>query len=146
MPKNSSNDEAVQAYIKLIRAATSVSQRAGRTLSDSGLTMAQFGVLDALVNLGPMKLGQLAAKHLKSPNNLTAVVDGMERAGWVARRKSKEDRREIFVELLPAGQLMYEKAWPCHREAIQEEMAVLSPQELDLFSGLLRRVGLGLDK
>ena len=45
---------ALDAYIKLMRAAESVTDRTSRHLAAAGLTISQFGVLEALLHLGPL--------------------------------------------------------------------------------------------
>jgi len=45
---------ALNAYVNLIRASDSVAARMGQQIEQSGLTMGQFGVLEALLHLGPM--------------------------------------------------------------------------------------------
>lgn len=50
-----SKDEirALSLYVKLVRASESVSARIHAHLSEAGLTVSQFGVLEALLHLGP---------------------------------------------------------------------------------------------
>ena len=86
---------ALDAFIKLTRAAESVEARAHGTLRGQGLTVSQFGVLEALYHLGPLCQGELAGKLLKSGGNLTTVVDNLERRGWVERQRGEGDRRFV---------------------------------------------------
>ena len=44
----------LNTYIKLMRAAESVTARAHRHLAEERLTTTQFGVLEALYHLGPL--------------------------------------------------------------------------------------------
>ena len=45
-----------------MRAANAARTYAARTLADSGLTLTQFAVLEALYHLGPMSLSDIAEK------------------------------------------------------------------------------------
>ena len=50
----SSEQRALQTYVKLMRATSSVTARMHRHLNIDGLTGSQFGVLEALYHLGPL--------------------------------------------------------------------------------------------
>jgi MarR family 2-MHQ and catechol resistance regulon transcriptional repressor len=135
---------ALDAFIKLSRAAHSVGARSSRSVAASGLTGSQFGVLDALYHLGPLPLGDIARKHLSSPNNITTVVDNMERSGLVERLRCPEDRRVVRAVLTDKGRSLFESLWPDHLREIVEAMAALSPEEQRTLADLCKRVGLGL--
>ena len=62
---------ALDAYIKLLRATESVVARLSHQLRDeNGLTVSQFGALEALLHLGPMSQRDLGTKLLKSSGNI----------------------------------------------------------------------------
>ena len=94
-----SRDEvrALSAFVKLIRASESVSARIHRHLADAGLTVSQFGVLEALYHLGPLSQSEIAKKVLKSTGNITLVIDNLEKRDLVKRERQKEDRRYYAV-------------------------------------------------
>ena len=56
---------ALNTFIKLVRAAESVSVRINSSLPKNGLTESQFGVLEALYHLGPLCQRDLGSKLLK---------------------------------------------------------------------------------
>ena len=81
-------NRALDAYIKLVRASESVVGRLGQNLrAEDDLPLSQFGVLEALMHLGPMCQRELGVKILKSSGNVTMVVDNLEKRGLVARRR-----------------------------------------------------------
>ena len=132
---------ALNAYIKLQRAADSTVARTTRHLAGTGLTLSQYGVLDLLFYMGPLRLGQIAEKVLKSEGNMTTVVDNLERAGWVKRERSEKDRRAVTVSLTEAGRQMIAEVIPVHIAAIVEAMSILSPGEQEVLGRLCRQVG-----
>lgn len=132
---------AIDAYIKLQRSAESTAARATRHLASAGLTFSQYGVLDILFHLGPLPLGQIAEKILKSEGNMTTVVDNLERRGLVKRERKERDRRVVTLSLTEAGRKVIEEILPQHVQAIVEEMSVLTPDELETLSRLCRKVG-----
>src|SRR5690349_22342580 len=94
---------ALDAYIKLTRAAESVGARLAGIASAAGLTEGQFGALEALYHLGPLAQCDLAAKLLRSPGNVTLVIDNLEKRGLARRERSTEDRRRVAVHLTDEG-------------------------------------------
>jgi DNA-binding MarR family transcriptional regulator len=76
-----------------------------------GLTTPQYLVLVHLV-AGRKEAGmrQLARAGRHDPATMTAVVDGLARRGWVARRRSATDRRRVVVRLTPRGRRIYQLA------------------------------------
>jgi DNA-binding MarR family transcriptional regulator len=59
--------------------------------------------LDLLMLAGITTAGQLAAHTGLTTGAMTAVIDRLERAGFVRRRRDPEDRRRVLVEALPRG-------------------------------------------
>ena len=58
--------------------------------------------LDLLDRRGPMTAGHLAeATHL-STGAMTFLLDRLEAAGMVERRRDTDDRRRVWVELIPS--------------------------------------------
>jgi DNA-binding MarR family transcriptional regulator len=59
--------------------------------------------LDLLMLAGVTTAGQLAAHTGLTTGAMTAVIDRLERAGFVRRRRDPQDRRRVLVEALPRG-------------------------------------------
>lgn len=135
---------ALDAYIKLWRAAHAVEIAANRHLGGHGLTISQFGVLEALYHLGPLSQRQLADKILRSSGNLTMVIDNLERDGLVRRERDPQDRRVIKVFLTPEGEALVTRVLPDHVRGIRDVFAGLTPEELAQLAALTRKLGLGL--
>ena len=132
---------ALDLFIKLMRAAESVGARTLKPIECTGLTAGQFGVLEALWHLGPMTLGDLARKHLRSPNNLTVIVDNLERDGLARRERDAADRRRIIVHLTDRGREQIAAVFPLHAASVAQEMAILTEGEQDELARLLRIIG-----
>ncbi len=132
---------ALDAYIKLLRAAESVSARVTRRLGDAGLTLSQFGVLEALHHLGPLCLSDLARKILKTSGNLTLVVDNLEKRGLVSRRHDSSDRRFVRVSITPGGKRLIAGIFPAHAREITRALSVLRAAEQATLAALCRKLG-----
>ena len=134
---------ALDAYIKLLRATESVVARLSHQLRDeNGLTVSQFGALEALLHLGPMSQRDLGTKLLKSSGNITMVVDNLEKRELVERRREGNDRRVVTVHLTPKGRQLIVEFFPRHATLISDELGILTPEEQDTLGRLCRKLGL----
>lgn len=67
--------------------------------SRSGTNVTDMQCINLLQLRGPMTPGQLAdAMFLTTGGAITAVIDRLEKAGMVRRRRDEEDRRRVIVE------------------------------------------------
>ena len=82
---------------------------------------------DVLVNLEeaehPVRMNELASRILASKSGLTRVIDRMEEAKLVERRRPPSDRRAIEVVMTPTGQEALRAARLVHRRGIEEHFA-----------------------
>lgn len=131
---------ALNAYIKLMRASESVTARSHAILP-KGITLSQFGVLEALFHRGPLCQGELAGKLLRSGGNVTLIVDNLEKAGYVQRERNPDDRRFITVSLTPAGRAFIEELFPKVAASITREFSALTTAEQFTLGWLCRKLG-----
>jgi MarR family 2-MHQ and catechol resistance regulon transcriptional repressor len=134
---------ALDAYIKLLRAANSVSARLERRLDEKGVTETQFGVLEALYHVGPMCQKLIGEKVLKSGGNITVVVDNLEKRRLVRRVRDDADRRYVTVSLTADGKSLVERLLPGHVGAIADELGALTAAEQEELGRLCRKLGRG---
>lgn len=146
MKTTTSSYLALNSYTKLMRAAETVTSRTGRIMSAAGLTISQFGVLEALHHKGPLCQRDLAAKILKSTGNITLVIDNLEKLGLVKRERTSEDRRYLTITLTGQGEKLIGIVFANVEAAIVKEMNVLTPQEQETLGGLCKKLGLGEGK
>lgn len=132
---------ALTTFIKLMRATESVSAAVHRELQTAGLTVSQFGILEALYHLGPMVQKELAVKILKSPGNITMVLNNLEKRGLIVREKSAFDRRASVITATDEGLRLVDALFPAHAKRIVEAMARLSLQEQETLGRLLKKLG-----
>jgi len=134
----------LDAYIKLIRASDTLLAHVQKTFNEYGLTLSQFGVLDALHHLGPQCQSILAQKILRSSGNMTMVIDNLEKRELVERQRDPEDRRRITVTLTTAGKELIQAAMPGHVRLIREAFEGLTKDEADQLAYLTKKLGLSL--
>lgn len=102
--------------------------------------MSQFGILEALYHLGPMSQKELGAKILKSPGNLTTIVNNLLKNALIHRIKNEKDKRYYTIELSPKGKQLIEEIFPDHADIINKRFSVLSKNEQQTLGGLLKKL------
>lgn len=132
--------DALNAYIKLMRAADSVTTRVHAVLPE-GLTISQFGALETLLHRGPLCQSELASKLLMSGGNITLVVNNLEKAGWISRQRDDADRRFITVSLTEAGRAFIAELFPKVAASITREFGALSTSEQFTLGWLCKKLG-----
>jgi MarR family 2-MHQ and catechol resistance regulon transcriptional repressor len=130
---------ALKTFTKLIRAAETVTAEAHRLLPESGLTISQFGVLEALLHLGPLCQKEIAAKILKSTGNITQVIDNLEKRNLVIRKQNPDDRRYYAIHLTKEGRRFIAALFPEHAKRIAAAMSCLSTEEQQQLGKLCRK-------
>jgi MarR family 2-MHQ and catechol resistance regulon transcriptional repressor len=133
---------ALNGYIKLTRAAESVSRQINAHLSDFDLTISQFGALEAIYHLGPLPSGELGDKILKSSGNMTFVIDNLVKRGLVYRQRREDDRRCVDIHLTEDGRSLIKHIWPAHVDGVVNTMNALTPAEQTQLAALCRKLGL----
>jgi MarR family 2-MHQ and catechol resistance regulon transcriptional repressor len=103
---------ALDTYIKLMRAVEAVTARVGGVMTGAGLTIGQFGVLEALLHHGPLCQRDLGQKLLRSDGNTAVVVANLVRRGLVAQARRLDDRRFVTVSLTGRGRRLIDAIFP----------------------------------
>ena len=134
---------ALNAYIALMRAAESVTARLQARLAEASLTVGQFGALEALYHVGPMRPNELASKLLRSAGNMTTVLDNLEKHGLAVRRREEDDRRCLTVHISDAGRRLMQRIFPGHARDVAREFGVLTDAEQEELRRLCRALGTG---
>lgn len=137
---------ALSTFVKLVRAANALSARLNRPLTEVGLTESQFGVLEALLHLGPLHQRELAKKILRTTGNVTLVVDHLEKRGLVRRERGSSDRRFITVHLTETGEALVKGLFPAHAARLAEELSVLNEDEQHELGRLCRRLNTAVEQ
>ncbi len=132
---------ALDTYIKFTRAVNSLESRLARSQALKTLTGTQFGVMEALLHLGPMSQSEIGGKLLKSGGNITVVIDNLERCGLVLRQTGVKDRRVTTVSLTARGKEMIEAIFPAQVEAIMRELGALTADEQSTLGLLCKKLG-----
>ncbi len=79
-------------------------------LKPLGLTYTQYIVFLALWERDGLTVGELCGKLMLDNGTLSPLLKKMEQAGYVERKRSREDDRVVVVTLTEEGRALQEKA------------------------------------
>jgi MarR family 2-MHQ and catechol resistance regulon transcriptional repressor len=139
---NKKTAQALDAFVKLTRAANSVSAAASVQLAGGNLTESQFAVLEVLYHTGPLCLTVIAHKILKTGGNLTLVVKNLEKRSLVQRQQSPDDRRYFSLHLTAKGSRLISEVFPRQAARITHVLEALTPDEQAELARLSKKLGL----
>jgi DNA-binding MarR family transcriptional regulator len=102
----------MHAVTSLMRVQQLVLSRLDAILKPHGLTFARYEALVLLVfsSRGSLPLGKMGERLQVHPTSITSIVDRLEAAGLVVRRRHPEDGRAVLAEITPAGRRTVEVA------------------------------------
>jgi MarR family 2-MHQ and catechol resistance regulon transcriptional repressor len=133
---------ALNAYIKLQRAAETTLVRTSAHLQAYDLSLSQFSALEALYHLGLLSQRDLADKLLKSTGNISMVLKNLEKRGLISRERDPHDNRYMQVSITEAGRTLIGGFFDRHVTGIVTVMNALTSDEQDELGRLCRKLGL----
>ena len=138
--KSVAQDLAISTYVKLVRSAEALHAEVSRGLAAEGLTASQFSTLKVLKLRGAIPQKDIASYLLKTGGNVTVVVDNLERAGLVTRKRDVTDRRLVLVRLSPSGEALFDRIYPSHLQRIRRVMGPLDQANLHQLTAILEEL------
>lgn len=97
----------------------------------AGLNVTDLQCLNLLSLDGPVTPGRLAqAMGITTGGAITAVVDRLERAGYVRRGRDPHDRRRVMVELVPEAMARIADYFEPVAASVQARFSELSDDQL----------------
>jgi DNA-binding MarR family transcriptional regulator len=90
---------------------------------------AEFKAMDHILASGGLTPGQLGDRLALSSGAVTALVDRLERLGWVKRVPHPTDRRSVIVSKASANVSAGEQIYRRFAEALARAAAELTPDE-----------------
>jgi len=113
--------------------------RLDRALERFGLRSREFWLL-RLAGRGDVSQHEIAELCGLDPSSLVAVLDGLERRGWVRRQTSPRDRRVHWVQRTEEGDRLFARALPLARRAEARQLAALPAAEQKQLVAAMRKL------
>lgn len=136
-------DELVQAADAVFFAMRKA--RSAGADRDGGLSLPQVTILEPLLAEPELPVGRLAAAADVSIPTATRMLQQLESAGVVVRRRSAEDERKVLVALTADGGERLTRLLTRRRERQAEAFAVFTPEERAQLVALLRKLAPVID-
>ena len=131
-------------YLSLIRELVSTYQAfehySTSHIKTMGLTMTQFDILATLGNQPPMTCKELGEKTLILKGTMTGVLERLETKKLIKKIPNECDGRSYKIGLTPAGEKMFQQAFPTHLNYLEEAFSKLSKKDLQQTVDALRVV------
>lgn len=131
----------MHAVTSLMRVQQLVLGQLDDILRPHGLSFARYEALVLLTfsRAGSLPLGKMGERLQVHPTSVTSIVDRLEAAGLVVRRRHPRDGRAVLAEITPAGREVVERAT---KELVDARFALGALPEGDLvaLSELLKPV------
>lgn len=133
------NELALHGLVIFRRASNAISRQEVQTIKKHNLTVAQFGVMEALYNKGNLRIQDLIDKLLSTSGNMTVVIRNMIRDGYIFKVADEKDKRSYLIGLTPLGRETIEKILPEHYNNIGKIFSVLSLKEQEDLARILKK-------
>jgi DNA-binding MarR family transcriptional regulator len=138
-----SNDQRRAALLEELFREVRAGQNAVDVMDDAvaaylGINRTDYRCIDVIDRHGRLTAGELAAESGLTTGAITAVLDRLERGGFVRRTRDAADRRRIFVELTPEARARAGQLYAPIATKARTMLSGLSEDQLRQFIEILR--------
>ncbi|MBC7384581.1 MAG: MarR family transcriptional regulator [Cryobacterium sp.] len=136
--------KAFEAYLKMMWLSAQTERVMDTHFNEWGLSRGRFMLLMMLYGQchlgfsangepGPAALSpsELASQLDVTRGNMTGLIDGLEREGWIRRESQPDDRRGLLIVLTDEGSARLEKLLPIHFQRMGRFLSKLSAGEAE---------------
>jgi DNA-binding MarR family transcriptional regulator len=112
---------------------------ANRNAPEGGadLTLAQLSILLTLLDLGPIRMTELAAHERVRTPTTTVAIRRLEKLGLVKRSRDPSDLRAVLVDVTPRGLVQHREALATRRAALAALLSKLNQDERETLTKAL---------
>jgi len=128
-------------WLVMMKAMRALTRYATAGIEETGLGLSDFGVLELLLNKGPLPVNTIGPIVDLTPGSISTAVDRLFAKGLVTRVESTEDRRVRIVALTPRGKDLIISAFRKHSGQMKRVFSELSAEELHCLEVALKKVG-----
>jgi DNA-binding MarR family transcriptional regulator len=133
-------DKSGQTAFLLTQVGGHAALKFGERLAILRLTPPDAGIL-RLLGISPgMSQQELSGKLGIHPSRLVAVLDELERRGFVQRKSNMDDRRQYALHLTEGGRKVLDEIGQIARQHQEALCAALSREERETLAELLQKI------
>ncbi len=119
----------------------------GARLDSLGLTLLQFGGLQAIEHLGPgVSVGEIGEEIGAPPSTMTSLTNRLVALGFIERSTPPDNRRAVQLSTTEAGARIVHE-FRCERDEDTEAIfATMSDEEIAYLTNLLARIAGNIER
>lgn len=133
------------ALIALRQIQRKTEQASRKLAATAGLTPSQLLVMQILAERGEISVGEVSKQTQLKHATITSLVDKLVARNLMTRRRCEEDRRRVWVRLLPEGQTAITSAPDLLQDTFQNRFEGLPDWHQAMLVSSLERVAALLD-
>ncbi|MCR9271082.1 MAG: MarR family winged helix-turn-helix transcriptional regulator [Henriciella sp.] len=133
------------ALIALRQIQRRTEQASKKLAAQAGLTPSQLLVMQILDECGEISAGEVSNLTQLKHATITSLVDKLEARGLVTRRRCEDDRRRVWLKLLPEGEQAITSAPDLLQETFQTRFEALPDWHQSMLVSSLERIAALLD-
>ncbi|HTC63046.1 MAG TPA: MarR family transcriptional regulator [Candidatus Saccharimonadales bacterium] len=135
------NQKTDHIWLVMMKAMRALTRYAAAGIEETGLGLSDFGVLELLLNKGPLPVNTIGPIVDLTPGSISIAVDRLVAKGLVSRVESSEDRRVRIVALTPRGKDLIVSAFRKHSGQMKRVFSELTAEDLRGLEVMLKKVG-----
>jgi len=102
------------------------------------ITLAQTSILLTLLDSGPIRMTELAARERVRTPTTTVAIRRLEKLGLVKRSRDPSDLRAVLVEVTPEGLVQHSEALQLRRAHLADILSRLTDEERESLTRALQ--------
>lgn len=134
------NDLNLKLVIALKRSLQYLNRDDAKHFKELGITLSQFGVLEALYHKGDLRVSEIVEKTLSTGGNMTVVINNLEKDGYITRYRDPEDGRAFIVSITNRGEEIISDVWPKHMDVIRDKFDLLETKDKEDLLYILKKM------
>src|SRR5580692_4142572 len=109
-----------EVYLSILRTASDLSYAVDQFFRPFDITPSQYNVLRILRGAGDDGLcrNEISERMVTATPDMSRLLDRMERAGWVQRKRAENDRRQVSTFITKSGMELLKKLETPTREFV----------------------------
>lgn len=132
-------DDSAKLVIALSRSHNALFALIEKNVKSFGLTVSEFGVLEALLHKGDLPVQKLCDKVLVTSGSMTYIVNKLEKKEYVVRYQCENDARIWYVKLTEEGHNFISTIFPKHEAFLKEILSDIDyVDKKELIQGLFK--------
>lgn len=134
-------DIELKLLIGLHRVCNDIDRRTSLLVSQYGLSLGQFAVLEVLYHKGDLNVGEVQRKILSSSGTMPVIARNLEKQGYLEKTADMMDKRKNILHITESGKSLMKEIFPLNKELINEALGCWSKEEQEVILKLLKKFG-----